>query len=208
MMKKISLLLFLILIMTGCSKDTKFHIYGTMSDNSCDGSKIFLVPAVGPQTHWTVDSVVIENGKFYFEGDKEQPAILRLEMQHRMNHQELLLITEPGDIKAFVGPVGKVVGTKQNDSLQVWKELHESFTSQLPEKWNKWKESNDSTYFKEYISLYDSLSRIEINYTYKMLLNEKGSTLGNFFFNNYKSRFNNEQKTELAKYYKNEEGKR
>lgn len=201
-MKNIIIILSLIPILCGCNQKNRYRIYGTMSDNSCDGAQIFLVPAIGPQTKLTVDSVVIKDGKFYFEGNKEQVAILRMEHKHRLNNQELLVITEPGDINVSMGNVGSVTGTKQNDNLQKWKAMHESLINQLPEKWEKWKMSNDSTDFKIYLKLYDSLSNIEIDYTYKFLVEEKGSTLGKYFFNNYSNRFTDREKEELKIIYR------
>ena len=42
---------------------------------------------------------------------------------HRDKGQNLLVVTEPGDIYVTIGPESTGGGTPQNDSLQVWKNL-------------------------------------------------------------------------------------
>lgn len=133
----IGLLSVIILLLESCGGSKQgygnntYRIYGEVANTLCDGATIFLVPVDGPATAETVDSAVIENRKFYFEGTIEKLAVLRLQMPQRVKFQELLLITEPGDINVWLDGIGSVTGTKQNDSLQVWKNLTETYIRQM-----------------------------------------------------------------------------
>lgn len=111
----------------GCSSrgsvtGNECRIHGTMESNEWDGRRIFLVPFEGRRDSTTVDSVVIEDGRFEFTADTAEMKIIRLDYHFRKGTQDLLVITEPGDIDAFIGAVSHAGGTPQNDSLQVWKE--------------------------------------------------------------------------------------
>ena len=113
----------MMILLPSCNKT--YTIHGTVTDPKLEGAQIFLVPVEGPATHETVDSVYIKDFQFTFKGTKEQMADLRIEMSKRIGTQNLLVVTEPGDIYVSVGAISSGFGTPQNDSLQVWKELTE-----------------------------------------------------------------------------------
>lgn len=98
------------------------HIYGTMESDEWNGKRIFLVPMFGPQDAEHVDSVVIENGKFEFTPDTMEMKVIKLDYHFRAGTQELLVVSEPGDIHVLIGKNSTSAGTPQNDSLQVWKD--------------------------------------------------------------------------------------
>lgn len=110
---------------TGCSKtggNGECHISGVVPDQTKAGKKIFLVPVDGIQDAAHVDSVVIKDGKFAFDKDSTGMYVIRLDYHYRDNVQELLVVTEPGEVKVTIGPNSTTAGTPQNDSLQVWKD--------------------------------------------------------------------------------------
>lgn len=128
----------LCLAMAGCQKpattsanDGLCHIHGTMESNQWDGKRIFLVPMFGPKDSAHVDSLVVQDGKFEFVADTTEMKIIRMDYHYRMGLQELLVISEPGDVNVTIGGVSTGGGTPQNDSLQVWKdklnEIHEAY---------------------------------------------------------------------------------
>ena len=98
------------------------RIHGVMESSDWDGKRIFLVPFEGVRDSTTVDSTVINNGKFEFISDSAEMKIIRLDYHFRRGTQDLLVITEPGDVDVFIGQVSHGGGTPQNDSLQVWKD--------------------------------------------------------------------------------------
>lgn len=113
------------LALTGCSKtasESICTIHGTVPDPSKEGKKIFLIPMFGKQDAEHVDSTVIKDGKFEFRSDSAEMKIIRLDYHYRDNVQELLVVTEPGELQVAIGPDSRCSGTPQNDSLQVWKD--------------------------------------------------------------------------------------
>ena len=125
MMKKLILFIAATAALISCSNYPKGScvINGTIDDpDNRDGAWIFLVPQ-GPHEPAEVDSVLIENGKFTFVTDRERMGIIRVTMYRRLGLQDLLVVTEPGEINVTISASSRCGGTPQNDSLQVWKEL-------------------------------------------------------------------------------------
>ena len=104
-----------------CSRD-QYRIHGRVTSNDLEGVRIFLVP-VGHEEPENVDSLEIHNHEFSFKGNKHRMCAIRLHRLHRDKGQNLLVVTEPGDIYVTIGPNSTGGGTPQNDSLQVWKDL-------------------------------------------------------------------------------------
>ena len=119
------------MVMAGCKTATKeiCRIHGTMESSRWDGKKIFLVPMFGLQDAAHVDSVVIKDGKFEFTADTTEMKVIRVDYHYRDGVQDLLVVSEPGDIKVTVGANSISGGTPQNDSLQVWKDQIMKFNS-------------------------------------------------------------------------------
>lgn len=110
--------------MAGCQSQPEgvCRIHGTMESKQWDGKRIFLVPMTGPQDAAHVDSVVIKDGKFEFTADTAEMKVIRVDYHYREGAQDLLVVSEPGDVKVTIGSNSVSSGTPQNDSLQVWKD--------------------------------------------------------------------------------------
>lgn len=100
-----------------------FVIEGTLPANRYDSACLYLVPMQGPHPR-PVDSVFVNaDGKFRFEGNVEQMAVLRLAMRQRYGVQDLLVCTEPGLTKVVLDSISTCIeGTPQNQILQQWKD--------------------------------------------------------------------------------------
>lgn len=105
-----------------------FVIEGTLPPNHYDSACLYLVPMQGPHPR-PVDSVFINaDGKFRFDGNVEQMAVLRLTMRQRYGVQELLVCTEPGLTQVVLDTVSSCIeGTPQNLLLQQWKDRMSQF---------------------------------------------------------------------------------
>ena len=119
------------LALGGCKSEKrivngKCHIMGTINPKF-NGKKIFLVPMTRPATMETVDSMVVENGKFEFTADTCDLRVIRIDYHYRTGVQDLLVVTEPGDLVVNIDSISSCKGTPQNDSLQAWKERTERF---------------------------------------------------------------------------------
>ena len=127
-MKRIILFVLCTLALCSCGKG-QYRIHGRVTSNDLEGIQVFLVP-VGHEEPENVDSVKIRNHEFSFKGRKEWICEIRLDRHHRDKGQNLLVVTEPGDIYVTIGPDSSGGGTPQNDSLQVWKGLTIQYTQQ------------------------------------------------------------------------------
>lgn len=125
-MKKTLSFMLAALLLACCTPKDEYRIHGYTPDSSLNGVQIFLVP-LHDQSAPMVDSVVIRGNRFEFKGHgrmrQEWMADLRLDKSRRMGYENLLVVTEPGDIYVTIGKESSGYGTPQNDSLQVWKEL-------------------------------------------------------------------------------------
>ena len=115
-------------LLCSCNKDG-YHIRGTVTDPSLEGAIVFLVPVMEPvhlPEKENLDSTFIKNGRFEFSGTLERMVDVRVEKLKRMGVQNLLVVTEPGEIEVALGKRSSSCGTPQNDSLQVWKDITEN----------------------------------------------------------------------------------
>lgn len=119
-------------VMAGCKPASKgtCRIHGIMESSRWDGKKIFLVPMFGLQDAAHVDSVVIKDGKFEFTADTTEMKVIRIDYHYRDGVQDLLVVSEPGDIAVAIGANSVSSGTPQNDSLQVWKDQMMKFNTE------------------------------------------------------------------------------
>ena len=144
------------------------RIHGTMMDPSHDGMTVYLVPLENPDSIG-VDSTVIENAHFEFETQKHILAAVRMAFFNRAHAQQILVVTEPGDIQVTMGDVSSSAGTPQNDSLQAWKEATEFYQSQRLAARN------------EPQAVLDSLEQNYMYYTWKMTEGLGDCLLSQFF---------------------------
>ena len=123
-MKKTLFLLFALsaFLFSSCGRGNQYRIHGRVVSNELEDMQIFLVP-LGHETAEFVDSVHIHNHEFFFKGNEHWMCEIRLGKRQRDKGQNLLVVTEPGDIYVTIGPDSRGGGTPQNDSLQVWKDL-------------------------------------------------------------------------------------
>ena len=148
-----------------CIRD---RVKGSTSQERLEGHRVFLVPYGSPTIEDSigVDSTEIKNGKFEFRGNKGE-FLARVTMDRRVRYgtQDLLIVTEPGEISVVLDSVSSGRGTPQNDALQTWKELKENrdrvaWTQGQHIKWLE--EKGDTAYAR---SLRDSLRNFNENYT-------------------------------------------
>lgn len=117
-------------LFTACSQTSnEYVIYGTVTDPDMEGVKIFLVPVDNPVVE-NIDSTYIHDNVFVFRGTEEKIADIRIERMKRYGKETLLVVTEPGEIHAVIGEVSTGMGTPQNDSLQLWKNMTKKYYQQ------------------------------------------------------------------------------
>lgn len=155
-----------IMCCTGNHKD-EYVIKGSTSQSRLDGKRVFLVP-YGTKAYEDsigVDSVVIKNGKFEFRGHKgEFLARVTIDRRVRYGTQDLLIVTEPGEITVVIDSVSSGHGTPQNEALQSWKNLktdHDRVSWNQSQHIKYLREQGDTVYAN---TLADSLKNFNDHY--------------------------------------------
>lgn len=109
--------------------DGKCYVEGVVKGEQYEGKRIFLVPINGPKTAEYVDSMEITNGKFHFTKDFTKDTMqmyqILVDYHYRKGLQPLLIVGEPGHVHVTIDSISSAGGTRQNDSLQAWKEATE-----------------------------------------------------------------------------------
>jgi hypothetical protein len=122
-MKKILLSFAVVLLLSCAGKPLpRYTVSGSVPSTRYDGNSVYLVPAVGDNPS-NVDSAVIRDGKFSFEGDTERVSIVRVKPSLRLALQDLLVVTEKGVTTVRLDSSSSSGGTKQNEWLQQWKDV-------------------------------------------------------------------------------------
>lgn len=187
-----SAILLMALALTGCSSETKMptgkcHIMGTINPKF-NGKKIFLVPITRPATMETVDSMVVKNGKFEFTADTCDLRSIRMDYHFRIGVQELLVVTEPGNVEVTIDSISYGKGTPQNDSLQAWKERTERFNKEcMPFRIDgRNAEKAGNTALAETMKAkLDSMRRDYRRASHEMGESMKGTSLGDFLIKQF-----------------------
>lgn len=121
-MNKILLSLLLVLALYSCNKDNSYVIEGALyGGGKFEGETIYLVPFEKSSSS-KIDSAIIHEGRFRFEGiaEKDEICVLRMRPMMRLFIQELIIVKEPGHVRTILSKRSSVQGTPQNDSLQSW----------------------------------------------------------------------------------------
>ena len=121
----------IVLLAASCAKDDSYVIEGTLyGGKNFEDQIIYLVPFEGA-TPENIDSAVIHDGRFRFDGKAKEDGvyIIRMRPMMRLFIDELIVIKEPGRIHTMLSQHSSAKGTPQNDSLQSWREYKASVDS-------------------------------------------------------------------------------
>jgi hypothetical protein len=123
MMIRIQIIISMLLFITSCSSKETFKVEGRINDETLNGSKVYLVALDGPISK-NVDSTIISEGNFRFEkkADSLCVKILRVPVRYPNAIEDLVVVTEPGILKAVLSYNSHGEGTRLNNVLQQWKE--------------------------------------------------------------------------------------
>ena len=134
------LTLVLLCLLCGCSTNEKHYIIdgAVYGGGKFEGETIYLVPFQNASSE-RIDSAVVHNGCFRFEGvaDSSEIYILRMRPMMRLFIQELLVVREPGHIRTILNKISSASGTPLNDSFQVWKNYKVS-TDSILSSWSRY----------------------------------------------------------------------
>jgi len=188
----------LLLLLLGCQTGSHYVIKGQLPDNSYNGEKIYLVPLENA-VKVRVDSTIITDGSFKFEGTLKTPEIfiIRAKPVLRINLQELLVVKEPGETTVKIGSISSAGGSALNDSLQLWKEkkaVADFLYEDLKHQYKMANEVNQPAIKQKE----DSLSVRIVNFHYNFVRRNRDNVVGKFVKKMMGSSFSPEQIKELS----------
>lgn len=172
-------LLALVLLIASCSSRPTFRIEGAVLPGIREGQTIYLVPEQNANRS-NVDSTIVKNGRFHFEGDTERVSIIRLPINNRLDAQELLVVTEPGVINATIGKTSSVGGTPQNRIMAQWQDAiikRNLVASHFMNERRKGFPGRDSIRLK---TILDSTQQASTELTKQIISKNRGTTIANF----------------------------
>lgn len=178
-MKKLLLLISAVLLVSCSQNKPKYTINGTLPSKQYDGEFVYLVPAIGDSPS-NVDSTFIKDGKFVFTGDTERVSIIRVRPVLRLKLQELLVVTEKGNITVALDTNSIGGGTLQNKLLQQWKTSIFKSTQSFVELQNAKKKSIKGKVLEHLMVEADSSKKATDDLTLNIIHHHRGSTLSNF----------------------------
>ena len=189
----------LLLLSFSCNSKSNFTISGQLPDKTYDGEKIYLVP-IENAIKERVDSAVIQNGKFSFEGQILTPEIyvIRAKPVLRYNLEELLVVREPGTLTVRLDKSSSVSGTPLNDSLQYWKERKMRFDFVNAELVKQFRDANDSLKL-DLKRKAEMLNSDATNFHFSFVKNNKENIVGQFVQKIMSGSFTEEQRQMLNK---------
>ena len=189
----------LLLNFFSCNSKSNFTISGQLPDKTYDGEKIYLVP-IENAIKERVDSAVIQNGKFSFEGQILTPEIyvIRAKPVLRYNLEELLVVREPGVLTVRLDKSSSVSGTPLNDSLQYWKERKMRFDFVNAELVKQFSDANDSLKL-DLKQRAEMLNNDASNFHFSFVKNNKENIVGQFVRTIMSGSFTEEQRQMLNK---------
>lgn len=182
-------------LLTGCKDHSRdYTITGTLPSEQYDGEWMYLTPMENARGR--IDSVKISNASFTFTGSGEEMRVLRLRPILRLKIQELLVVTEPGQITVKADSIGSVTGTPQNNALQEWKEMREKKLTAYGQLRRELKASvgTDSLLLVQRLK---DLSNEERTYNFHFLCQQGNNTLGQFMQKMLRPVLTDEQKKQL-----------
>lgn len=144
------------------SEDKKYVIDGAIQGGrNFEGETIYLVPFFDAKEQ-KIDSAVVHNSRFKFEGYAKDPQVYILRMRPMMAVfvEELIFVREPGHIRTMISESSEVRGTALNDSIQNWHRFNVETKSVIADLNKQLRQARQRRMDQEYL---DSLQYVADN---------------------------------------------
>ena len=185
-MKRILFILFTGICIYSCTTNN-FEIKGTVDNQALNGTTIFLKQRINRV--WTsLDSAVIKDGKFAFNGVADTAKIAYLTYEYPANNKvRQAFILENGKISVTIDTVGFMVfnGTIQNDSLQSYETAKNDFYKKADIVYKAAEDSANT--LEKQIELNEEIKKLnieEVNIDKKYAISNMNTLVGTFVFTN------------------------
>lgn len=167
-MKKLILLIFAVSFLFACNSGKKYSVKGTI-EGLTDGMAYLQI--YGDNGFESIDSVIITNGSFVFEGSKESPEVSYISFKG-MNNAQLSFFLENSKIN-ITGHIDslrtvKVSGSKLHDVLTAYNQGVEVYQNRQNELYMQYKTAEsegDTNTMNNITTLWDNLDLEQKKYT-------------------------------------------
>lgn len=124
------------LLLGACKQEPAYKVSGTVADPVFEGAKVYLNVGDGSFKQNIVDSTVVSDGKYVFEGAVAQPECGRIIVEHpddwlKSVHASFALENAEIKIATDVGGWTVVSGTQYNDEYQQYEEAKRAAYARL-----------------------------------------------------------------------------
>lgn len=164
----------------------EFKIVGTVSSDF-NGQKVFLAKSINEDVMSKLDSTIVKNGKFTFNGVADKPEQRLIYFEEKLMDGQIAIYTEKGNITVNVNaediPKSVVGGTLNNNALaklnvmliEVGKK-EEAFKNEHMDNFSKAKSEGDTETQNRIIQEYSKLTK-ENNKNYIAFIEENPNSL-------------------------------
>lgn len=164
----------------------EFKIVGTVSSDF-NGQKVFLAKTINEDVMSKLDSTIVKNGKFIFNGVADKPEQRLIYFEEKLMDGQIAIYTEKGNITVNVNaediPKSVVGGTLNNNALaklnvmliEVGKK-EEAFKNEHMDNFSKAKSEGDTETQNRIIQEYSKLTK-ENNKNYIAFIEENPNSL-------------------------------
>lgn len=132
-MKKFSILLITAIVLISCQNSKTYKITGTVTDPAYEGKNVYVQEMTANEMI-PVDTAVITNGTFKFEGLADSTVLRFIALDETVNPQKqsrVLTILEPGNISVKFDSTITVSGSQLNDAYNTFRKDQESVTKDI-----------------------------------------------------------------------------
>lgn len=164
----------------------EFKIVGTVSSDF-NGQKVFLAKSINEDVMSKLDSTIVKNGKFTFNGVADKPEQRLIYFEEKLMDGQIAIYTEKGNITVNVNaediPKSVVGGTLNNNALAKLNvmlievgEKEEAFKNEHMDNFSKAKSEGDTETQNRIIKEYSKLTK-ENNKNYIAFIEENPNSL-------------------------------
>ena len=132
-MKKFSFLLITALVLISCQNNKTYKIDGTVTDPAYEGKNVYIQEMTTNEMV-SVDTAVVTNGSFKFEGSADSTVLRFIALDETVNPQKpsrVLAILEPGTIRVQFDSTVTVSGSQLNDAYNTFRTEQENITKEI-----------------------------------------------------------------------------
>lgn len=200
-MKKILYLSLIAVMFAACQNKSEYTIYGDVTDPSFEGQQVNLVKWTD-SIMVTVDSTIIENGKFKMKGETNNPTLRFITLGKNENNARSIIMVEPGKINVVYDSLFHISGSAINDSYNDFNLKQKDLTIKIRSLSDQYNAATvdgtmNDTLDVELTSAYEKVADESKTLNYNFIKANIDNELGQYLFMTSSSMFDADQQKEI-----------